>query len=222
MRTKTILTVAVGALSVASAMAVTSVNVVGYVNVDFQVAFQNKMLVNPLAAADNRISSIIPNGVSNPNASVTVQKWNALTSQFSELASYIPGIGWDAPDMTFAPGEGFALQVDTPCTLTFVGDVRQSGAGLLSTPLANGYNLVGSQVPQTGGLETVLGFDASTSQNGITVQLWDVASQQYFPTLYSYIPGIGWDAEPALGMAEACIIVTAESGLSWSRNFNVQ
>jgi hypothetical protein len=138
------------------------------------------------------------------------------------IASYIGGVGWD-PDVTLAPGEGFAIQVGAPTTITFVGDVRQSRAGQLTTPLANGYNLVGSQVPQLGAIQTVLGFDPEQAPSGVNVQLWDVAAQGYSPVIYGYIPGVGWDpSEPALGMAEACILVTGDNGLSWSRTFNVQ
>lgn len=207
-----------GALSVASAMAVTSVNVVGYVNVPL-VANQSKMLTAPLQAANNTLEAILPNG---PDG-LTVQKWNPGINQFDVIASYIPFVGWDPPGTTLAPGEGFNVVLDSSTTLTFVGDVRQSGAGQLTTPLVNGYNLVGSQVPQQGGIGSVLGFDGSLANNGVTVQIWDPTAGAYSTAIYSYIPFVGWDpSEPVLGMAEACIIVTAEDGLTWSRTFNVQ
>jgi hypothetical protein len=68
-----------------------------------------------------------------------------------------------------------------------------------------------------------LGFDPELAPSGVNVQTWNFGAQEYNLTLYGYIPGVGWDpSEPELGMAEACILVTADDGVLWARTFDVQ
>jgi hypothetical protein len=215
MRTKTVLAAAVGVLGAASAMAVTSVNVVGYVNVNLQPGFN--LVAPPLQAANNTIGTLIP---SLPNGS-TLQKWDPVTQSFLAPAGFDLDIfgGWDDPTVEIKAGEAVFINVGSAATITFVGDVRQSGAGTLNTPLSPGFSIVGSQVPQTGGISSILGL---APDNGDTAQQWDPVNQHYLnPSGYDLDIFGGWDSEPVLGMAEGIVLSRGAAG-SWSRNFNVQ
>jgi len=215
MRTKTILTVAAGMLCAGSALAVTSVNVVGYVNVPLLTGYN--LVAPPLAAADNTIGTIIP---SVPNGTFAL-KWDAPSQQFGNPVSFDLDIfgGWDSPGTIINGGEAIFINVSGATTVTFVGDVRQSGAGTLDTALFPAYNFIGSQVPQQGGLTTVLGYPAV---NGDFCLLWDNAGQQYLnPSSYDTDIFGGWDSEPVLGLAQGAVISRSVPG-TWSRNFNVQ
>jgi len=202
-------------LCAGSALAVTSVNVVGYVNVPLLTGYN--LVAPPLAAADNTIASILP---SVPNGTF-VLKWDATIQQFPTTVSFDSDIfgGWDNPAVIISPGEAIFINVGAPTTITFVGDVRQSGAGTLDTTLYPANNFVGSQVPQQGGITTVLGYPAV---NGDYALIWDNVSQSY-PTTASYDTDIfgGWDSEPILGLAQGIVLNRSVPG-TWSRNFNVQ
>lgn len=221
MRTKTILTAAVGTLVAASGMAVTSVNVVGYVNVNLVSGFN--LVCPPLQAADNSVRTVIPKA---PDYA-TLYQWDPALQAFTSGTTWDPGAGeWDI-NVTLLPGEAVFINSD-PGTITFVGDVRQ---GTLSTAMAPGagtYNFVGSQVPlgsadgilPGGGLSSVLGyFPPNGSFN--TVYRWLPATQKY-DNGTTYTDDGTWDpSEPNLLMAEG-IVVTASGGESWTRTFTVQ
>eukprot|EP00906_Rhabdomonas_costata_P024266 RCo034908 len=68
--------------------------------------------------------------------------------------------GWGtAGAQTLNPGEGFFVKnvQTTPLTITFVGEVL---TGTQTTPIATGFNLLGSKIPQFGKAETGLGVPA--------------------------------------------------------------
>lgn len=206
MRTKALLLVAaVGAAGIASSMAQTvySVNVVGFVNMDLPAGFA--LISNPLQATNNNLATILPVV---PDFS-TAAKWDPATQQFADSATYIGG--WDL-DPEIMPGEGFFVNLSEAATLTFVGEVRQ---GELSTTLVPGFNMVGSQVPQEGGLTSVLGFNPEDFDTAAT---WNTATQQYNDSA-TYIGG--WDAEPVLAVGEGVVINRSSPG-AWTRTFNVQ
>jgi len=231
MRTKVLLsTVAAGLFGFSAMAQVVSVNVVGFVNVTLTNGFN--LICNPLNAGANNISTILP--APSDVTTVTIQQWDANPSSptfqsFKDPITYIPGVGWDI-DATINPGEAFFVNVDRVMTLTFVGEVRQAGTGTLTTPLVAGFNFVGSQTPlgdpnrtdpALGGLTTALSF--TPSQTGVdTVQQW-VAGAQGYKDPSAYIPGVGWDSEPVLAIADGIIINRDPSGgtSGWTSTFNV-
>lgn len=214
MRTKALLlTAAVGALSVASTLAqVYSVNVVGFVNVNIVQGFN--FLCNPLKASADTVGAVIPTA---PEGT-TVATWNKQTQAFNSAATFSFG-SWDDPNYPLPPGEAFFLNSGEAATLTFVGEVRQ---GTLTTPLVVGFNLVGSQVAQSGPLGDGTPAGAGLGyvpDEGDTAAKWNPAGQSYF-SANSFSFG-SWDAMPTLGMAEGIVITRSAAG-SWTRTFNVQ
>jgi hypothetical protein len=101
--------------------------------------------------------------------------------------------------------------VPSAVTVTFVGDVKQ---GTLTTPITQGFSIVSSQVPQEGGMQTVLGF---VPANGDTVYKWNPATQVYATLGYEFDE---WSQEPVLGIAEA-VFLNAVAAKSWDRTFTV-
>jgi hypothetical protein len=114
--------------------------------------------------------------------------------------------------LALAPGQGFFLRVGAASTVTFVGEVKQ---GTLSTPLAAGFNLVASQVPQAGKIATDLKL---TPADGDQVYTFNATTQQY--SVFTYELG-EWDpSEPTLAVGEAVWVRKGAAG-SWDRTFSV-
>jgi hypothetical protein len=208
MRTKTLLlTAALGAAGVASALAqVYSVNAVGYVNVTAKPGFN--LLNNPLdAGANNTVKALMPADL--PDGSIVYTydgvKFDLNTYEFGE---------WTNPNAVLAPGTGFFLRLNGTAdkTITFVGEVKQ---GTLTTPLIAGFNLVGSQVPQDGPIQTILGF---VPNEGDVVYNWNTGSGSYGLSTYEF--GV-WDpAQARVGVGEGIWIRAIKAG-SWTRTFSV-
>jgi hypothetical protein len=205
MRTKTLLlSAAVGAAGLLAANAqVYSVNAVGYVNLDIPVGYS--IIANPLDAADNTVGALFPVG-SLPNFS-QVLKWNGTGFTINTLT---PG-GWNTPSMTLNPGEGAFVNVSAARTVTFVGEVMQ---GALATPLAAGYNLVGSQVPQQA-TTTVLELDSALG-NFSQVLTWNGSGY----VIHTKTPG-GWSPNVATINVGQGFFVNTAAATSWNRTFSV-
>lgn len=222
MRTKTLLlTAALSAVSIATAMAQTvySVNAVGYVNVTVP-AGQFSLLANPLNQPTNTLAAILPDAPNNTKVFV----YNPTTGFSDATKRVIGGTGsWTGPaaNTILNPGQGFFIQAPAGAALpiTFVGEVPQ-GTGL-TVPLAAGINLIGSIVPQAGRLTQDLGM---TAANQDTVFQWDAATQGYKPaSTFRVVGGTGqWTGggEPNIAVAEGFFYRAGAAG-SWTRNFSV-
>ena len=208
MKTKALLlTVALGAASAATSMAqVYSQNAVGYINVPVLNGFN--LISAQLATADRRLAAMIPTAPEDTTAYIyTPGSGFAIRS--------VVGGAWDPNgDPQILLGGGLWLQTTTPFTITFVGEVPQ---GNLSTPVASGFSIVSSQVPQSGTLTTALGFPAKEND-----------------ACYKFIPGPGahyeistfiggaWDlTEPTLGVGDAVWIQSEGAHANWTRVFSV-
>jgi len=209
MRTKLILTTAVLGVagSLGASAQVYSVNAVGYINVPVP-AGNFALVVNQLNAGDNTIPSVIPTAIE-----------GTIVFRYAAGAGFV-GNGyefgaWSIPGMVLSPGLGFFIQNNTAAaqTFTFVGEVPQ---GPLSTTLAAGLNLVGSQVPQAGGLQAALGY---TPAEGDIVYQWDIATQKYkAPNGFEFGSwGLG---DPAIAVAEGFFLQKGAAG-TWNRTFSV-
>lgn len=211
MRTKTLLlSAAVGAAGMLAASAqVYSVNSVGYINVPISVGYN--LISNPLVPSGGALTlnSVLPNAAEDE----VVFTWNPQTQGYNN-SIYVDGIGW-APNLTLAPGEGFFYQAFSAGTVTFVGEVRQTGGGLQDKPIVVGFNLVSSQVPQAATLDA-LGVPGNEDD---VVFRWNAAAQSY-QVGGTYVPGLGWAGGTTVGVAEA-FFVQASAPLTWSRSFNV-
>jgi len=207
MRTKTLLlTAALSAVGLTSSTAqqVFSVNAVGFVNVVVPPKFS--MIANPLTAPLNTIPALfagVPEGT-------TIYKFDGTTFSVNAL-----DLGeWGNPAQTLVPGEGaFILNPGTaPFTVTFVGEVMQ---GALSNPLPANFSIKSSQVPQTGALDTVLGFPAV---DGDTVYQFNSATQAYVVHALDLGEWGGGVPTPAVG--ESFFVKKTAAG-NWTRTFSV-
>jgi len=161
------------------------------------------------------VGAVIPTA---PNGT-SLQRWNATAQQFDSAITYDTDIfgGWENPDLAITAGEAFFIKVEAATTLTFVGEVRQGDN--LTTPLAQGFSMVGSQVPQAGPITDLLGFAPS---NGDSAQQWDAAVQSY-KAAKTYDTDIfgGWEEQPSLEIAEGVVLLRTAAG-NWTRSFHVQ
>jgi hypothetical protein len=213
MRTKTlILTAALGTIGAASAMAqVYSVNAVGYINVQMKTGFN--LMANQLNTGNNTIAEVIP----------TVPA-GTLAYKFDNQSGYTANtylFSWSDPAMTIAPGEGLFIATpaaDPGFTITLVGEVPQ---GTLETPLATGFNIVSSQVPQAGAISAVLGYPAAagdivyryvhgTDGDGNATQGYEA---------YTFL-GFWSPSEPEVAVGEA-VFVKSIDDKTWTRDFSV-
>jgi hypothetical protein len=116
------------------------------------------------------------------------------------------------------PGQGVFLQIPAsatlPQTVTVVGEVKQ---GALTTPVGAYYQILASQVPQAGTIQTALGYTPATLDR--TYQ-WLPLSQAYgAPKTFA---GGAWQGgEPSLAVGEA-LFLQGHAGSAWNRNFTVQ
>lgn len=208
MRTKTLLlTAALAAAGVVTSVAQTvySVNAVGYVNLTIPSGFS--IIANPLdaGAGNNTVSKLF---ASAPEGT-TIYKYTGSTFTLNVL-----DLGeWSNPNETIEPGEGVFIRIpgSTDATITFVGEVKQ---GDLSNPLPAGFSLKSSQVPQSGQLDTVLGFPAA---EGDTIYMFNAASDTY--SLHVYDLG-EWSSAPVPAVGQG-FWVRKVAATTWTRNFSV-
>lgn len=211
MRTKTLLAAATLAAGIASSVAqsnVYSLNVVGYVSQTYDAGYH--LIANPLNATNNSIVSILPNVPS----FTAVYKFTG--GAFSSANTFLFG-SWTDPSMTLNPGEGAFLFIPSGGNYTnvYVGEVLQ---GSLTNVLIPGYNLVGTKVPQAGGVTTThnlqpAAFDASYQ--------WDDPNNTYH-SVNTFLFGSWQPQEPNIKVAEGFWYYNnTASANAWSRNFTV-
>jgi hypothetical protein len=162
------------------------------------------LLSNPLLATNGTVAS----GFKTPVNGYSLFR---LTQTGFEANNYL--YDWTSPTMPFNPGEGFFLNnaSGAGATLVFYGEVP---LGTLTVPIPEGPSLLSSKVPQSGALESQLGFPADYD----IVHRWN-AGLGAFDT-YVHFPEIGWDpSEPNLGVGEAFWLET-DSARNWTRTFS--
>ena len=209
MRTKTLLlTAALSAAGVIASMAagVTSVNVVGYINVTVPPGFS--FIANQLVASNDKISSLI----SAPPTGTVVYTWDGgfVANAFNQFGDN----HWDNDDLPLGPGTGALIYNpdSKDFKVTFVGEVKQ---GTLTTAINNGFQFVSSQVPQEGTL-SALGYTPST---GDVFYKWDGG---FSADTYNSFGDNSWDSgtEPSLKVGQSALYFST-SGNDWVRTFNV-
>lgn len=188
----------------ASSPATYAGNAVGHVTLVVPPGFS--MLANPLSVADNKVGEVfadVPDG--------TILYKYSPTSGFS-VNVFIAGM-WTAPEETMVPGEGAFIWNPTgqDFSLAFTGEVMQ---GTLSRPLAKGFTLCASMVPQAGRLDSVLGY---VPEDGDIVYRFDSSAASY--TLHTWLIG-NWDNAPEVKIGEA-FWITKMNPANWVRTFTV-
>jgi hypothetical protein len=212
MRTKTLLlTTAVAAVGIATSMAQTvySVNAVGFVNVTVP-AGQFALLANPLNQATNDLVSVLPDFPGN-NSQVFVFDGAGFQIFTKRSSGAWTGTGFDTARLD--PGKGFFVKNvgTTDMKLTFIGEVPQGAP--LTTPISAGFNLIGSKVPQAGGVETQLGMPSANNDKVYVLGATGYTISTRRAT--SWTP-----SEPQIGVAQGFWIQAVAAG-SWARTFNV-
>jgi len=208
--------VAAGALSSQAQSNVYSLNVVGYVNVPLTNGFN--MIANPLdldgTGTNNNVQGVF--GTSLPN-NTAVYKFSG--GGFNGFYSFTRG-AWSpgANTATLNPGEGIFLSVPANTNFTFVGQVLQGSQ--TNQFIAPGYTILGSKIPLSGALQTVLQY---TPANGDAVYLYDqslnAGSGGYNSFLFSTRGG--WSpGEPNIAPGVGFFLNTTST--SWVQNFTVQ
>jgi hypothetical protein len=215
MRTKTLLlTAALAAAGMASAMAqnVYSVNAVGYVNTVVNHGFN--LLANPLKAGDDSINVLIPTA----NDQSVIYRFSG--GRFLPPFTYYTELpGWDPDNVNshLPTGDGFFLyNPGAAFTVTWVGEVEQG------SPIHNdypaGFSMKASKVPQQASL-SALGLSAPADQT--SVYRFNSASQTYRPTVTYYTELPGWDpVDPVIDIAEGFWLNSPAAG-DWTRTFSV-
>lgn len=184
-----------------------SLNAVGHVNVTFRPGAN--LFANPLDSGSNTVANVL-----------------GMVPEGTTLYTYNPATGWEVnrfdfgewtdPLMILSPGIGAQLVLpgSVDFTVTFVGDVQQ---GNLSNPLAAGFSLPASMVPQAGRLQTDLKFPAA---DGDVIYLHNGTTQVF--SRYDYSAAGGWSpVEPQLAVAQSFILSNHVAFSLWSRAFNI-
>jgi len=198
-------------LATSMAQNVYSLNVVGYYNVTIPANGGLQMIVNQLDTPDNTLVSLVkdvPDGTQ-------FFKWTGSAFALSLYEDLGDGGEWST-DFSMAPGEGGFIKNNsgTPLTITFVGEVKQ---GELVNPIPAGYSLLGSIVPQAGGVSSNLEMPAADGD-----QLFKWTGTAYDTYLYEDLgEGGEWGpAEPTVNVGEG-FFIRKNVAVDWVRNFAV-
>jgi hypothetical protein len=160
------------------------------------------MIANPLNTTNNTLNALL----TDVPPATQVLKWNGSGFDVSTFAFG----SWDQ-NFTLNPGEGAFINLGAAHTLTFVGEVMQ---GSLTNSIPAGYSIRGSQVPQSGGVTTVLGLSQLASPSQILI--WTGSSYN----LHTLVFG-SWDpTEPQINVGQS-FFVNSETAVQWTRTFSV-
>lgn len=210
MKTKTLLlAVALAGAGAVSGVAQTvySVNAVGFVNVVIPAGPNSFTIIsNPLNAADNSVAALFP------SAPVGSGIYKFVGGAF--VANTKGFNAWSNPGQTLVPGEAFFFKnpSGTALTNTFVGEVPQ---GTLTTPLVGGFQLVSSQVPQSGLVSTDLGMPAATGE-----AVYRFIGGAYVTHSRGF--GTAWSpSEPNIQVGEGFFLKKNANPSNWTRTFSV-
>jgi len=215
MRTKILIVVAaISAAGLATSLAQSNVysqNVVGYINVQLTNGFN--LVGNQLDLDGNGTNNTVQS-VFGTNLPVNTDVY-AFSGGGFVLASYGTK-GWSGAanvNPALQPGRGVFIKLPSASTVTLVGNVMQGG---LQTPYVKGFNIIGSQVPQAGTLQTDLGYAPNV---GDDVYRYNPATKGYVLSSYG---AKGWSGgQPNLNVGESVWLKGATNG-TWTRNFTVQ
>jgi hypothetical protein len=184
-----------------------STKIIGYASVTLAPGFS--MVGNPLVGGHDSLPELLKEM---PDGTI-VSKFDSRTHQLKENTRN--NGHWTNPDGRIGFGEG--AMVFNPSsdykTLTFVGEVRMSGA---SIPVPAGFSMQTPSVPEAGALHPDLRFPID---DGDVIHLFDRDRQKYL--LYPYDSGTWSAGAPVLGVAEA-FWVAKKSPRNWTYDFTVK
>ncbi|MEP6662056.1 MAG: hypothetical protein ABJC04_00205 [Verrucomicrobiota bacterium] len=179
-------------------------NVVGYATVVLPQGFS--MIANPFFTFSTAISDLFPD----VSDGTTLCK---LDSESFRLTNNTVRNGrWVGPDETLSPGEGaiFFNPENELKNLYFTGEVCQ---GRLVNAIPAGLSIRSSLVPQSGKLDTDLGFPIA---EGDVIHAFDRFEQKY--RVYPYTPKSWKNDAPVIGIGES-FWVSKKTPANWVRKF---
>lgn len=179
-------------------------NIIGYATVIAPPGFS--MIANPFNAPSNTIEDLFPE----MSEGVTCCKFD--TSLFRLTNNAFKNGHWLNPSEKLMPGEGaiFFNPTTESKTLNFTGDVS---LGLLQNPIPAGLSIRSSLAPQSGRLNSDLGFPLV---EGDVVHVFDREQQKY--TVFRYTAE-GWESNPPIiGVGESFWIGKTQPD-NWVRDF---
>jgi len=214
MRTKAIiLGAALLAAGAATSMAqsnVYSLNVVGYINLNLTNGLN--LVANQLdfdgTGTNNTIVGVFSNSLPQGSIVYKFTAGNFLTYQYGRG-------GWSGND-TLNPGEGCFVNVNSPITVTTVGQVLQ---GTTTNHLSGALTMVSSIAPLSGAVDgTGNGALNYPAVQGDIVFTWDPVGQAYI----TYQNGRGgWSpGDPVISVGQGFFINSTTT--SWVNTFTVQ
>ena len=220
MKSKTLLIAAASLAAgvMAASAAVYSQNIVGYVN--FTLTNGLNCVANPLdldgTGTNNTVYTCVGTYLPNVSKIIAFSGGNYTSSAFNKAA----GTWNSAAGVTFAlqPGKGFFIYIPPsatyPQTVTMVGQVLTGG---LTNNLIAGIQLVGSQIPVAGGLDTNLGFQPASLDRYLP---WNPNIQNY-GTGQAYNGGshVWTGGEPQIAVGQG-FYLTAHATSVWTNSFN--
>jgi hypothetical protein len=235
MRTKVLIcAAALAAASAFTSMAqnVYSLNVVGYINIPLVEGFQ--LIANQLdydgTGTNNTSSNVLGTGL--PTGS-QVYTWSGTTYNVDTLSTVkgSTNVVW-SKNYSLNPGQGAWLSipagglkgVSANSNVTTVGQVQQGAQWAVNPglPAAGGFSLLGSIVPLSGGLTTVLKYEPLPSDQ---VYQWDIATQGYTVSTWAKVKGgttYAWSpTEPTIAISQG-FWLNSGAGAVWSNYFTVQ
>ena len=214
MKTKVLLIGAALGLAVAtaSADAVYSSNVVGYVNVDLVAGWN--MIANPLDSGNNMLSTLITDA---PLGTAAYKYANGgYTISIFDYDDVDEENIW-SKDFSLNPGEGVFIKAPEAFAITFVGEVK---AGTHSIELPAGWSLVASPTPVAGDLDEI----GLTAAVGLGDAVYKYANGTYKISVYDYDEDEDmdmWSNAINVGVGEAFFVKKAEAS-TWTRTFEIK
>lgn len=192
-----------------------SLNIVGYVNTGVTNGSLH-LLSNPLKPSDGNYNLTNTIKLQDPGSDgTTIFAWNQGSSSWDSYI-WFDGFGW-FPDADQPLGSGFFIQPTLTQTITLVGEVQ---TGSSTNVISGALSLLGSKVPVAGPEP-----GGSVGHDGDTIFTWDVAGNQWIPTLY--FDGYGWFDEssaetngPSLKVAEAFFYQNTGGAMNWIKTLN--
>jgi hypothetical protein len=183
-------------------------NVVGFARV--LVPTGHSIVAVQFNAPDRRVVSVfgsVPGGA-------RVSKFRPATADFGVNIFDPDFMAWLDPNQTFSAGDAafFENPSASPYLWTQVGDVPQ---GQINVPLAPGYQMTASVVPQGGRLQTDLGFPPAGGELIYLFRNGRYQISQYDPDFEAWLP-----SEPVVNVGEG-FFVFRQTSATWTRNFTV-
>lgn len=181
-------------------------NVVGFAKVSVPSGYS--ILANQFIPATNKMSAVL-NGVP---GGTSLSKFRPVTGDFS-INNFDPIFQeWLDPNQPFGNGDaGFILNPTTNAfEVVFHGQVPQ---GLLTLGLPSGYSMIASLLPQSGLIQTTLGFPGGSGDTVFLYRDGRYRTSQYDPLLG------GWDFEPNLKVGEGFFLFKT-GPTNWLRSYS--